>query len=320
MEPCSKICPAYKVVNGLRVCVAFDDDYILEAQKFFPRDDDLLIATYPKCGTTWTQQIVTLLLNHGQPYEDFQDFRLRNPFIELLGVDQVKKMPRPGMIKTHMPFDMINFNPKAKYIYVARNPKDACVSFFHHTRGIGGYMFSKGDFETYFELFINGQVDYNDYFDHLLSWWSQRSNSNVLFLTFEYMKSDIRSTIKTIAKFFGEQYMKEIEEDPTLIDNIIKYSSFDYMKARNKSTMVAFAKENPIDTSDPSVQKFRRVLHNLSASGDGPKRDHEHFRKGVVNDWKNIMSSEQAERLNERFLQKVSGTGIEKLWNQKDWL
>ncbi|CDQ75387.1 unnamed protein product [Oncorhynchus mykiss] len=32
---------------------------------FCPDPSDLLIATYPKAGTTWTQEIVDLLLNNG---------------------------------------------------------------------------------------------------------------------------------------------------------------------------------------------------------------------------------------------------------------
>lgn len=31
------------------------------------RSGDIIVATYPKCGTTWTEQVILLLLNDGHP-------------------------------------------------------------------------------------------------------------------------------------------------------------------------------------------------------------------------------------------------------------
>jgi len=41
-------------------------------------------------------------------------------------------------------------------IYIARNPKDVCVSAYHFFKTIAGYMFS-GDFPAFFEVFKTGR-------------------------------------------------------------------------------------------------------------------------------------------------------------------
>ena len=44
--------------------------------------------------------------------------------------------PSPRFVKSHLPFSLLN--PRlldvCKVVYVARNPKDVCVSFYHHMR------------------------------------------------------------------------------------------------------------------------------------------------------------------------------------------
>lgn len=69
-----------------------------------------------------------------------------------------------------------------------------------------GYKFQNGNFDDYFELFMDGKVDFGDYFDNLLSWYEHRNDSNVLFITYEQMKKDPKTYILKIAEFMGEKY------------------------------------------------------------------------------------------------------------------
>ena len=57
--------------------------------------------------------------------------------------------PSPRFVKSHLPFSLNN--PRlldvCKVVYVARNPKDVCVSFYHHMRLIRMHEFM-GDMEV----------------------------------------------------------------------------------------------------------------------------------------------------------------------------
>jgi hypothetical protein len=59
------------------------------------------------------------------------------PHLEEVGKDFVREQATIAggyrLIKTHFPYGMTPMNSKAKYIFVARNPKDCVVSFYHHT-------------------------------------------------------------------------------------------------------------------------------------------------------------------------------------------
>ena len=75
-----------------------------------------------------------------------------------------------------LPFARTPWSVQAKYLYVARNPFDCAVSFYHHTRGfVRHYDFAEGTWETFFDCFLRGEVDFGDYFDHLVSWWPHRA-------------------------------------------------------------------------------------------------------------------------------------------------
>ena len=74
----------------------------------------------------------------------------------LNSVEYCKNMPRPRHLKSHLPFNLLSRQirtgeRKPRIVYVARNPKDTCISFYHHSKLLEGYC---GDFEQFCELFL----------------------------------------------------------------------------------------------------------------------------------------------------------------------
>ena len=107
--------------------------------RFEPRDDDIVIATFAKCGTTWTQRIVDLLVFQSpdvRPFGDISpwlDSTLFNPVEEDLAT--LKAQTHRRYIKSHLPFDALPVWDKVKYIHVGRDGRDARLSWQNHEKG-----------------------------------------------------------------------------------------------------------------------------------------------------------------------------------------
>lgn len=82
----------------------------------------------------------------------------RQKFIDIIsqpGYEFLPQLQTQRFIKTHFPFSLLPpsiFNAGSKVIYVARNPKDVAVSFYHLNRlyRTQGY---NGDFSRYWNYF-----------------------------------------------------------------------------------------------------------------------------------------------------------------------
>lgn len=63
-------------------------------------------------------------------------------------------IPSPRHLKTHFPYSLLpqDLTEKCKSIYVARNPKDVAVSYYHHNRLLRCHDY-KGDFQKYWKYF-----------------------------------------------------------------------------------------------------------------------------------------------------------------------
>lgn len=115
--------PFYQDVDGFRIPGRFEAATLKSAISYKPRSDDLIIVTYPKCGTTWVQNIVGGIYRKGKPFSSGMEFLSQTPFLEMTGAEAALTMKRPGALKVHLPFHLTPYSPKAKYIFVARNPR-----------------------------------------------------------------------------------------------------------------------------------------------------------------------------------------------------
>ena len=189
--------------------------------------DDVLISTYPKCGTTWMQQILHGLRTGGDM--DFEEITLVVPWLEAaadMGIDpQAAQKAGPRCFKTHLSWNRI---PKgARYIHISRDPADALVSAY---RFLEGWFFEPGtiDLETFStESFLDGRRG-ETYWDFLLSWWERREAPDVLFLFFEDMKEDLEATIERVASFIDRPL------DDALRETVLRQSSHGFMKAHER--------------------------------------------------------------------------------------
>src|SRR5215472_10820024 len=76
---------------------------------FAPRTDDIIVATYPTCGTTWTQRIVDLLTHQSPDKRRFMD---ASPWIDSIIFGPVEAMfatieaqSHRRCVKSHLPLD-----------------------------------------------------------------------------------------------------------------------------------------------------------------------------------------------------------------------
>ena len=83
-------------------------------------------------------------------------------------VQFAENLSSPRVIKTHLPFEFLP--PKlldtCKVIFVCRNPKDACVSFYHHHAIFPEYHM-KGNFAVFATMFVQGSVEFGSYWTML---------------------------------------------------------------------------------------------------------------------------------------------------------
>jgi len=263
------------------------------------RQDDVYVLTFPKNGTTWTQELVWLLqsdcnfegakatpLDTRFPFLDFpvltDYFKAELPSFLHRYLEAVEERESPRMLKSHfrlclLPDDLLE---KSKVVICLRNPKDTVVSFYHHEKLIKFHGYT-GDFPTYFDLFMDNLVLYGPYFDYVKEVWEQRNHPNVCLLFFEDMKKDMTASIKKVAQFLG----KDISDE--MVGKLIDHLSFNKMK------------------NNPSVNKEEgKKLGYFKGDGN-------FMRKGVAGDWKNYFTDEMNKRMDEAIEKHFKPIGLE---------
>ncbi|XP_076626776.1 sulfotransferase 1B1 [Colletes latitarsis] len=248
---------------------------------FKARPDDTWVLSHPRSGTTWTLELVWLLsnnLNFERARKEFLaerfsflEFSMFNhpevtrEFVEMNkgdkekeefcrglsvpGYEVVEKLPSPRFIKSHFPFSLLPgiLDTGCKIVYVARNPKDVGVSWYHLNRAIKtqGYV---GDFAMFWNFFQNNLTPWSPYWEHLKEAWAHKDHPNLLFMFYEEMQHDFPEAIKKVAKFLGRTYTDEQIKE---VSNYLHIKNFRDNRMVNMSEL----KECGILTSGTFVRK-----------------------------------------------------------------
>ncbi|KAH8029459.1 hypothetical protein HPB51_000555 [Rhipicephalus microplus] len=162
--------PYYQVIDGIPRSPSFCPELLRAALEFCAQKDDVLITAFPKSGTHWMLYITQLILKKGQPVSGLEEFTHNMRLLGIVQIDGWKPNLPLRLFATHFPLRKDTMNPDAKYVYVAQNPWDLCVSDFHHVTTFDVFRFRDGTFEEFFDAFLDGDcAGQGNYFDHVLS-------------------------------------------------------------------------------------------------------------------------------------------------------
>lgn len=261
-------------------------------RRFAPRPDDVILASYPKCGTTWLKALAFATAARGAhpPAAAGHPLRRLNPHDCVPFVDEIfaggedaklDALPSPRLMNTHLPHALLP-DCCCRVAYVCRDPKDMVVSLWHFLRRSNPGL----SFADTFECVCDGAAVAGPVWDHALSYWraSLARPDRVLFLRYEDLLRDPAANVRRLAEFMGRPFSAAEEADGVVAD-VVELCSFDHMKALavNKAGTAGRYHAMPRDAF---------------------------FRKGVAGDWANHMTPEMAARLDDIVRDKLQGTGL----------
>lgn len=273
----------YRLIEGVMLPPYVTPDRYEVSRTVVTRADDVCYCSFPKSGSTWLSNVLYLILHNGVVPED-KTLRSCLHWMESSwpyprSREEVDALPSPRIFKSHMPYSMALGGDPArnpcKYIYIARNPKDVCVSYFHFESGKAWSGDYGGSWEHWLRQFMAGMVQRGSWFDHVLSWWEQRDLDNLLFLRYEDMKRNFAGELDKITAFLGYNLAPEV------ISQIIEASTFERMKSGQFSS------------------------HQEISQLEG------FFRKGEIGSWKDQFTVAQSEAFDLLYRERVAGTGLE---------
>ena len=258
---------------------------------FKTRDDDIFVVAFGKSGHHWSYDFINMLLRGNLELDNIVKEAY---FIEFLlpaadGMSSYDRLPSPRMIFTHFHADALPrevFTKKRKIIRLIRNPKDVAVSAFYHRKALPK-LSGTASWDDYIETMmdvIEGKKESNELFLRQKSdWFTYELDSeeklnhldHSIVLYYEDLKEDMVAQLKKLSAFLGKQYNEEF------LEQIAEKTNLSYVKKHKDLSM------HDIVVKEGSL-----------------------YRKGVIGDWKNHFTAEQARRFDAIIEAKMKNCSI----------
>jgi hypothetical protein len=201
----------------------------LAFEGYTPTTHDVFVCTYSKSGTYWMLQLVTQIAGRG-----------RAEFEHIHDIVPWPEAPIPGManlraptwrdaatkmraIKTHAEAQFIPYGSAAKYVVVIRDPKDALISSYYFSDSMAPGLTSIG-LRAWTDAFIEGEIPYGLWADHVASFWPWRTRENVIVVDYAEMKRDLAGVARRVAA------LMRVELSEAEIGAAVERSGFGHMK------------------------------------------------------------------------------------------
>jgi aryl sulfotransferase len=271
-----------------------------------PRATDIVIATYPKCGITWMQRIVGLLVFQTPEPRSIMEI---SPWIDRRFPESIEALTarleaedHRRFVKSHLPFDGLPIYEQVKYIHVARDGRDACMSFHNHVLGFTPQMLDgldsagleddaigrpyprfASDPAQYFRRWLaEGAVPGHDdgspamsFFHFEQTWWDQRCRPNVLLVHYNDLQADLAGEMRRVADFL------HIGVPPDVWPKLVEAAGFEAMRR------------------DGAV-----LMGNVAALfRDGSRT---FFHKGTNDRWRGVFGEDDLARYDDKVTAKLS--------------
>lgn len=253
------------------------------------RDDDIVVATAMKSGTTWMLRIVGLMVFQDPNRVDDQIMHAPWPDAAFAGppeaaVEEAEGVTHRRFMKSHVPLDGLHYNPNVKFINVVRDVRDTFMSVQHHWSGISDEVHNifndywhtpfprfeeSGDIHERWRRWITeGKHDwvsdgypFQSTLNYAESFWNYRHVPNILLVHYADLKADMEGEMRRVAKFL------DVEIPEAEWPAYVQAASFDSMK-------------RDLDKMVPSFN----FIFTHGATG--------FMNKGTNNRWKDVLTEE----------------------------
>lgn len=275
-------------------------------QHFRSQPNDILLATYPKSGTTWLKALLFSIKNWTSVNHPDQNPLLTAsphelvPMLESYAANNPTN-PRPSnsLMHTHIPYNSLPESTKSsgcRIVYVFRDPKDVLVSCWHFVNKLKPEAIPQISLAEAFEQFSKGVSPYGPYWDHVLGYWraSIEWPERVFFLRYEDLKKEPCFHTKRLVEFLGHPFVAE-EKVESLVSEVVEFCSFEKL-------------------SNLEVNK----TGSHSGFGFSVIENKIFFRQGEVGDSKNHLASEMVDHLDKITEEKFKEFHVETFASNED--
>ena len=196
------------------------------------RDDDIVISTPIKCGSTWVQVICALLIFRQRTFPTTLD-RV-SPWLDMLMrplagvVADLDAQQHRRFVKSHTPLDGLPFSEHVTYICVGRDPRDVALSFDNHMANMNvdalrAALESAGALDSFADVapeapavlpgseherfwrwvYAPESPGLRAMVHHLMTFWAMRERPNVVLLHYDDLKADLGGQMRRLAARLG---------------------------------------------------------------------------------------------------------------------